>query len=96
MAERFEALDARMGAQERKTESVEARLANIEAGIRDLGTSVRDTQSQVDRRLNEAGGQWEHTQDIMNSLLQEVEQREEGDSGRKRPHTTGGKGGRDT
>ena len=96
VAERFEALDARMGAQERKTESVEARLANIETGIRDLGTSVRDTLSQVDSRLNAAGGQWDHTQDLVNSLLQEVEQREEGDSGRKRPHTTGGKGGRDT
>ena len=71
VAERYEALDARIGAQERKTESVKARLANIETGIRDLETSVRDTLSQVDSRLNEAGGQWEHTQDLVNSLLQE-------------------------
>ena len=70
-------------------------MTTIEEAAANLGSDMKAQIVTMQMQIKEQGCIIVHTQDLVNSLLQEAEYTEEEEVGRKRPHTTGGKGGQD-
>ena len=92
--ERLARVEDRLGGHERRLQLVERQVTTIEEAAANVGSDMKAQIVTMQLQIKEQGCIIVHTQDLVNSLLQEAEYTEDDEVGRKRPHTTGGKGGK--
>ena len=92
--ERLARVEDRLGGHERRLQLVERQVTTIEEAAANVGSDMKAQIVTMQLQIKEQGCIIVHTQDLVNSLLQEAECTEDDEVGRKRPHTTGGKGGK--